>query len=211
MMTPLATTTMERKTDLNSMDAGQAMYGWMSELYPICRSITGNGVRETLRRIAEIIPLQIREIPSGTKVFDWTVPREWNIRDAWVKDSTGKRIIDFRRCNLHVVNYSIPVHRRMSLQELKPHLHSLPDCPEWIPYRTSYYDETWGFCLAHRELEALQDGEYEVCVDATLENGHLSYGEFVLPGRSSDEILISSHICHPSLCNDNLSGIVVAA
>jgi aminopeptidase-like protein len=211
MMTPLATTSMARETDLNSMDAGQAMYGWMSELYPICRSITGNGVRETLRRIAEIIPLQIREIPSGTKVFDWTVPREWNIRDAWVKDSTGKRIIDFRRCNLHVVNYSIPVHRRMSLQELKPHLHSLPDCPEWIPYRTSYYDETWGFCLAHRELEALQDGEYEVCIDATLENGHLSYGEFALPGRSSDEILISAHICHPSLCNDNLSGIVVAA
>lgn len=186
------------------------MHRWIEELYPICRSITGNGVRETLRRIQNLIPLQIHEVPSGTKVFDWTVPREWNIRDAWVKDASGHRVIDFQRSNLHVVSYSSPVQCRMSLAELRPHLHSLPDRPDWIPYRTSYYNETWGFCLTHRELESLRDEEYEVCIDSTLQDGSLSYGELVLKGETANEILISCHVCHPSLCNDNLSGIAVA-
>jgi aminopeptidase-like protein len=186
------------------------MYRWIEELYPICRSITGNGVRETLRRIKDLIPLQIHEVPSGTQVFDWTVPREWNIRDAWVKDASGHRVIDFQRSNLHVVSYSSPVRCRMSLAELRPHLHSLPDRPDWIPYRTSYYNETWGFCLTHRELESLRDEEYEVCIDSTLQEGGLSYGELVLEGKTANEILISCHVCHPSLCNDNLSGIAVA-
>lgn len=190
--------------------SGDAMHRWIEELYPICRSITGNGVRETLRRIQNLIPLQIHEVPSGTKVFDWTVPREWNIRDAWVKDASGHRVIDFQRSNLHVVSYSSPVQCRMSLAELRPHLHSLPDRPDWIPYRTSYYNETWGFCLTHRELESLRDEEYEVCIDSTLQDGSLSYGELVLKGETANEILISCHVCHPSLCNDNLSGIAVA-
>ena len=190
--------------------SGDAMHRWIEELYPICRSITGNGVRETLRRIKDLIPLQIHEVPSGTQVFDWTVPREWNIRDAWVKDASGHRVIDFQRSNLHVVSYSSPVRCRMSLAELRPHLHSLPDRPDWIPYRTSYYNETWGFCLTHRELESLRDEEYEVCIDSSLQDGSLSYGELVLGGKTANEVLISCHVCHPSLCNDNLSGIAVA-
>jgi len=191
--------------------SGADMCRWIAELYPICRSITGDGVRETLRRLNDLVPLEIHEVPSGTPVFDWTVPREWNIRDAWVKDASGRRVIDFQHSNLHVVNYSIPVRCRMTLAELRPHLHSLPDHPSWIPYRTSYYNETWGFCLAHRDLEALRDEEYEVCIDATLQDGSLSYGEIVLEGTTAKEILISCHICHPSLCNDNLSGIAVSA
>ena len=186
------------------------MYGLAAELYPICRSITGNGFRQTMARLRQEIPLEIHEVPSGTRVFDWTVPREWNIRDAYVKNSRGERVIDFRKHNLHVVNYSVPVLRKMSLKELRPHLFTLPDHPEWIPYRTSYYKEDWGFCLAHRQLQVMEDGEYEVCIDATLEPGHLSFGEFLVEGQTSDEVLISCHSCHPSLCNDNLSGVCVA-
>ncbi len=190
--------------------AGEEMYRLIEELYPICRSITGDGLRATLRRIQREIPLAIREVPSGTQVFDWTVPREWNIRDAYVKNSAGERVIDFHRSNLQVVNYSVPVRRSMSLRELREHLHTLPDRPEWIPYRTSYYKESWGFCLSQRQLDTLPEGEYEVVIDSSLENGHLSYGEYLLAGESADEILISCHSCHPSLCNDNLSGIAVA-
>lgn len=186
------------------------MHELMAELYPICRSITGNGVRQTLAVLSRHIPLNIHEVPSGTPVFDWTVPKEWNIRDAYVKDAEGKRVIDFQQSNLHVVSYSHPVRKKMPLAELRKHLFSLPDHPEWIPYRTSYYSETWGFCLSHRQLEAMPDGEYEVCIDASLIDGHLTYGEYVIPGESSDEVLISCHICHPSLCSDNLSGISVA-
>jgi aminopeptidase-like protein len=186
------------------------MYGLIEELYPICRSITGDGLRATLRRIQREIPIAIREVATGTLVFDWTVPREWNIRDAYIKNAAGDRVVDFRRSNLHVVNYSVPIRGRMSLAELKEHLHTLPDRPDWIPYRTSYYKETWGFCLSQRDLDALPDGEYEVMIDSSLEDGHLSYGEYLLPGESQDEILISCHSCHPSLCNDNLSGIAVA-
>jgi len=195
-----------------SMDVvGREMHDLVTDLYPICRSITGDGLRETLNRIGRRVPLQISEVPSGTAVFDWTVPREWNIRDAYVKDSAGRRLIDFRRSNLHVVNYSVPVKATMTLSELRPHLHSLPDHPDWIPYRTSYYKEQWGFCLPHRQLLELKDETYEVCIDSTLENGFLTYGECLLKGRQEAEVLLSCHVCHPSLCNDNLSGVALAS
>jgi aminopeptidase-like protein len=190
--------------------SADALYRLVEELYPLCRSITGDGVRETLRILSRHLPLEVREIPSGTPVLDWTVPREWNVRDAWIKSPEGERIVDFRTHNLHVVNYSIPVHRRLSLEELRPHLHSLPDRPDVIPYRTSYYEEAWGFCLAESQLQALEPGQYEVCIDSTLEPGSLTYGELVLPGSSDKEILVSAHVCHPSLADDNLSGIAVS-
>ncbi len=192
-------------------DLGQAMHDFMADLFPLCRSITGNGVRETLAYIANKIPLEIHEVLSGTQVFDWTVPLEWNIADAFIKDASGKRLIDFQQCNLHVVNYSVPIHKKMTLADLKPHLHSLPDHPAWIPYRTSYYRENWGFCLSHKQLSELPEGvELEVCIKATLCPGSLTYGECYLRGTSEEEILISCHICHPSLGNDNLSGLAVA-
>jgi aminopeptidase-like protein len=152
----------------------------------------------------------VYEVPSGTQVLDWTVPKEWNIRDAYVKDRQGRRVIDFQACNLHVVSYSVPVRRTMPLAELRPRLHTLPDHPDWVPYRTSYYREDWGFCLSHRQLGDLADDDYEVCVDSTLRDGHLTFAECFIPGQTSDEVLISCHACHPSLANDNLSGIAVA-
>ncbi|HET9986327.1 MAG TPA: DUF4910 domain-containing protein [Longimicrobiales bacterium] len=194
----------------DAADVGQAMYALVEELYPICRSITGDGFRETLRRLQRHIPLELHEVPTGTPVFDWTVPREWNIRDAYIADRRGERVVDFRRSNLHVVSYSVPVRRAMSLEELRPHLHTLPEHPDWIPYRTAYYHEDWGFCLAHRDLERLAEGTYEVCIDSTLEPGHLTYGELRIPGARDDEVLVSCHACHPSLANDNLSGIALA-
>lgn len=190
---------------------GSEMHRLIAELYPICRSITGNGVRETLRVIGRLIPLVVHEVPSGTPVLDWTVPKEWNIRDAHVKNARGERVIDFQESNLHVVSYSAPVHRRVPFEELKRHLFTLPEHPGWIPYRTSYHTEGWGFCLAHDRLRTLTDGEYEVCIDATLEDGSLTYGELYVAGETTDEVLISTHVCHPSLCNDNLSGIAVAS
>jgi aminopeptidase-like protein len=205
------TTIAATKVDPSSPKLGQLIYSFVSELYPICRSVTGNGLRETLQRIGEKIPLQIREVPSGTPVFDWTVPREWNIRDAYVKNSRGDRVLDFQRSNLHIVNYSVPIRMRLSLRELKEHLHSLPGHPDWIPYRTSYYRETWGFCISQRELDGLPEDEYEAVIESSLEDGHLSYGELLLPGETPEEILVSTHCCHPSLCNDNLSGIAVAS
>jgi aminopeptidase-like protein len=189
---------------------GQAMMRLITELYPICRSITGEGLRETLRLLQGQISLEIREVPTGTQVFDWTVPREWNIRDAYVRNAKGERVIDFQKSNLHVVNYSAPVQQRMWLAELKEHLFTLPAHPDWIPYRTSYYKESWGFCLSEKQLAGMKDEEYEVCVDSTLEDGHLTYGEYFLQGETRDEVLISCHACHPSLCNDNLSGIALA-
>lgn len=194
----------------DSAAAGRELHAFAEELYPICRSITGDGMRRTLASIQNKIPLQTFEVPTGTHVFDWTVPKEWNIRDAYIKDASGRRVVDFLQNNLHVMNYSIPVHAVMPLSELKTHLFTLPDNPDWIPYRTSYYLENWGFCLSHNQMLALADSEYEVCIDSTLEDGHLSYGECYLPGRSTDEVLISCHSCHPSLANDNLSGITVA-
>lgn len=191
-------------------ESREQMYRLVSDLYPICRSITGDGIRKTLAMVKAYIPLDIHEVPSGTKVFDWNVPREWNIRDAYVKDSAGNRVIDFHASNLHVVNYSVPIHRKMSLADLRPHLHTLAEHPEWIPYRTSYYKEDWGFCLAHRKLQSLKEGEYEVCIDSSLEDGHLTYGEYFIRGTKPDEVLISCHACHPSLCNDNLSGVALS-
>jgi aminopeptidase-like protein len=189
---------------------GQEMYDLVSELYPICRSITGNGVRRSLNVLKKYIPLEIHEVPTGTKVFDWFIPKEWNIRDAFVKDSRGNKVIDFRKSNLHVLNYSIPVQKKASLRELKEHLFTLPEHPEWIPYRTSYYDENWGFCLSHKEFLKLKEDNYEVSIDSNLDKGHLTFGEYFIKGHLSDEVLISTHICHPSLCNDNLSGITLA-
>src|SRR6266571_338244 len=196
---------------LDSLAEGQAMFRLISELYPICRSITGDGLRQTLRRLQEQIRLELREVPTGTQVFDWTVPKEWSIRDAYVKNTRGESVVDFQKSNLHVVNYSVPVNRRMPFAELKDHLFALPAHPDWIPYRTSYYKESWGFCISQRQLSTLKDAEYEVCIDSTLEDGHLTYGEYFLPGEIRDEVLISCHTCHPSLCNDNLSGIALAA
>jgi aminopeptidase-like protein len=203
------TNTSGRDSAIDLKDVGLEMYSFLAELYPICRSITGNGVRETLRIIGKHIPVEIYDVPTGTQVFDWTVPREWNIRDAYVKSSAGERVIDFKQSNLHVVNYSVPVKRRMSLAELRPHLYTLPDHPDWVPYRTSYYIENWGFCLSQKQLAALKEGEYEVCIDSSLESGNLTYGEYTLRGESLEEVLISCHVCHPSLANDNLSGIAL--
>ena len=204
---------MERLQDLlqqlNAAQVGARMFALMERLYPICRSITGQGVRQTLDILQESLPLVRSEVPTGTPAFDWTVPNEWTIRDAWIKDPSGVCIVDFKSSNLHVVSYSVPVHRRLDLRELKEHLHSDPEHPEWIPYRTSYYHETWGFCLAHQQLLSLQEGEYEVCIDADLRPGSLSYAECVIPGASPSEVLLFAHTCHPSLCNDNLSGVVL--
>src|SRR5437016_8090906 len=196
--------------DTARISVGVAMHELIAKLFPICRSITGDGVRETLRVVQEYIPLELREVPSGTPVFDWTVPKEWNINDAWVKNGQGERVIDFQQSNLHVVGYSVPVRRRVSASELRTHLHTLPEHPAWIPRRTSYYHETWGFCLAQDRLAALTDDEYEVCIDSTLEPGHLTYGEYLLPGETPDEVLLSCHVCHPSLANDNMSGVALA-
>ncbi|MBK8904172.1 MAG: DUF4910 domain-containing protein [Anaerolineaceae bacterium] len=199
---------------LNNLDGEQAglkMHQLMTELYPLCRSITGDGVRQSLHIICQHIPLKIQEVPTGTQVFDWEVPKEWNIRDAYVKNAAGKKVIDFQESSLHIVNYSVPVHKKVCLPELKNHLFSLPDHPDWIPYQKSYFNNTWGFCLQHRKLLDLEDGEYEVFIDTSLEPGHLTYGEYFIQGESEDEILISCHCCHPSLCNDNLSGMVVTA
>ncbi|HEY0548093.1 MAG TPA: DUF4910 domain-containing protein, partial [Verrucomicrobiae bacterium] len=189
---------------------GQKMHALATELFATCRSITGEGLRTTLRRIQREIPILIREVKSGTTVLDWTIPEEWNVRDAWIKDSRGQRIVDFRKSNLHVVNYSSPVRARISLSDLKSRLHSLPRHPDWVPYRTTYYKRDWGFCLPHRQLSQLADGEYDVCIDATLAPGSLSYGELLVPGETNEEFLISCHVCHPSLANDNLSGLVLA-
>jgi len=191
-------------------EVGQELHGFAAELYPICRSITGNGIRRTLALIQDRIPLEIFEVPTGTQVFDWVVPNEWNIRDAYIKAAGGQRVVDFRQCNLHVMNYSTPIHAVMPLSELRSHLFTIPDQPEWIPYRTSYYERNWGFCLSHNQMSQLSDGAYEVCIDSTLEDGHLTYGECYLRGRSDDEILISCHACHPALANDNLSGLAVS-
>lgn len=179
-------------------------------LFPLPRSLTGEGVRRTLAALAAHAPLRVAEIASGTPVFDWTIPREWNVREAWLADPAGRRVADFARHNLHLLGYSVPMRARMPLADLRAHLYSDPSRPDWIPYRTSYYREHWGFCLAHRELEALADGEYTVHIDTELREGSMSIGEIVLPGESDEVVLVSAHVCHPSLANDNLSGLAVA-
>lgn len=190
--------------------AGEEMHALVERLYPLCRSITGDGVRATLEIVGEYVPLQVHEVPTGTQVLDWTVPQEWNIRDAYVADSSGRRVVDFAASSLHVLGYSVPVSRTMPLAELREHLHTLPDHPAWVPYRTSYYKPEWGFCLAQETLDAMPDGDYEVRVDSTLADGHLTYAEHVVPGQVQDEVIVSCHVCHPSLANDNLAGIAVA-
>ncbi|MFE3645390.1 DUF4910 domain-containing protein [Streptomyces sp. NPDC059169] len=191
-------------------DAGEEMYALVERLYPLCRSITGDGVRATLDIVGEYVPMQVHEVPTGTQVLDWTVPQEWNIRDAYIADAAGNRVVDFAASSLHVLGYSVPVSATMPLADLRDHLHTLPDHPTWVPYRTSYYKPEWGFCLAQETLDAMPDGEYEVRIDSTLADGHLTYAEHVVPGQVPDEVIVSCHVCHPSLANDNLAGIAVA-
>jgi aminopeptidase-like protein len=195
---------------MTGSDPGRAMRELVERLFPLCRSITGDGVRRTLEIIGESVTLTTHEVPTGTPVFDWTVPKEWNIRGAHLTDPAGNRVVDFAESNLHVVGYSVPVSATMTLEQLRPHLHTLPEQPDLIPYRTSYYKEDWGFCLTQRTLDSLVDGRYQVEIDSTLADGHLTYAEHVVPGAVSDEVLISCHVCHPSLANDNLAAIAVA-
>jgi aminopeptidase-like protein len=185
------------------------MYELLKQLFPITRSITGEGMRTTLNLISEKIPLRIVGVPSGEKAFDWEVPDEWNIQDAWVKNSRGEKVIDFKASNLHIVNYSIPFEGELSLAELKKHLYSLPDMPDAIPYVTSYYERKWGFCISHNKLDKLADDTYHVKIDSSIEPGEMNYGELIIPGESSEEILLSTYICHPSMANNELSGPVV--
>jgi aminopeptidase-like protein len=200
----------EQEEILKKTEVGKHLHGLIERLYPICRSITGDGVRQTLSIISEYIPLKITDIPSGTKVYDWEIPLEWNIKDAWIKNNKGEKIVDFKKSSLHVLNYSIPVSKTVTLEELKEHLFTLPDQPDKVPYKTSYYVRNWGFCLSHNQFITLEEGDYEVSIDSTLNPGSLTYGEFFIQGKTNDEVLISTHICHPSLCNDNLSGIAIS-
>jgi aminopeptidase-like protein len=186
---------------------GRQLYAFAEKLYPVCRSITGQGVRDTLELVREKVPLTIYQVPTGTRVFDWEVPKEWNIKDAYIKNSKGEKIIDFKKNNLHIVSYSTPVDMTMTLGELKKYLHTIEKQPDSIPYRTSYYNENWGFCLTYNQLKALPEDNYQVYIDSSLEDGVLNYGEYYIAGNSREEILFYTHICHPSLCNDNLSGI----
>src|SRR3990167_1234618 len=181
------------------ISVGKEMYKLAGRLFPICRSITGNGVRETLGIIKEHIPLEIHEVPTGTQVFDWMIPKEWNIRDAFILDEQGNKIIDFKKNNLHVVGYSAPVDAVVSLSELQKHLHSRTEQPGAIPYVTSYYEERWGFCMTHRQRTELKEGEYRVFIDSELKNGFLSYGECLIPGKTEKEVFLSTYVCHPSM------------
>ncbi|KLU65063.1 hypothetical protein DEAC_c30300 [Desulfosporosinus acididurans] len=188
---------------------GEAMYRLAEELFPICRSITGEGVRQTLKIIQEHIPLKIKEVPSGSSAFDWTVPNEWNIVEAYVEDQEGNKVIDFKKNNLHVVGYSVPIDQVMSLQELQQHLYSIESMPEAIPYVTSYYKERWGFCLSHQLRLSLKEGQYRVCINSSLTQGSLTYGELIIPGETEKEIFLSTYVCHPSMANNELSGPAV--
>jgi aminopeptidase-like protein len=190
---------------------GPEIHALAEQLYPICRSITGDGVRQTLEILSEHVPIERHEVPSGTQVFDWTIPQEWNIRSASITGPDGQKVADFADCNLHVVNYSIPVKRVLPLSELKPHIHTLPGQPDLIPYRTSYYAPTWGFCMAYEQVASLRDGLYEVEIDSEFTDGSLTYGEYLHRGKTNREFLLSAHICHPSLANDNCSGLALLA
>jgi len=194
-----------------AVTTGQDIHDLVTRLYPICRSITGDGVRTTLRILREIVPLELREIASGTPIFDWVVPKEWNVRSAYIAKPDGERVVDFADHNLHLMSYSVPVNGRFSRDEVLAHVHTLPEHPTWIPYRTSYYREAWAFCTRHVDLARFDAAEYDVLVDSTLTDGSLTYGELFLPGKLRDEVLFFSHVCHPSLANDNLSGIAVTA
>jgi aminopeptidase-like protein len=196
---------------LDAAALGDEMHALVRELYPICRSITGDGLRASLRILQRVAPLELHEVPSGTAVFDWVVPREWNLRAARLTAPDGAVVADTRRNNLEVLNYSAPFRGRVGRDELERHLHSIAEQPALVPYRTSYYREDWGFCLPHEKRVTLPPGEYDVLVDTTLADGSLTYGELVVPGAQPDEVLVSAHCCHPSLANDNLSGMVVSA
>jgi len=187
------------------------MMDLMTKLFPICRSITGDGNRKTLEYLQDRIPLKVYDVPTGYQAFDWSVPKEWNIKDAYIKDAQGNRVVDFQKSNLHVLNYSEPVSATMTLEELRPHLYTNPEHPAAIPYTTSYYEGRWGFCLSQDHLDRLQDGKYEVCIDSSIEDGSLTFADTVIPGASEREILLSTYFCHPSMANDNLSGPVLLA
>ncbi|MBA2127603.1 peptidase M28 [Hyphomicrobium methylovorum] len=195
--------------DVANAAVGDEIYSLAAEIFPICRSITGNGVRQTLDILRQHIDLEVHEVPTGTKVFDWTIPREWNIREAYIRAPSGERVVDFQRSSLHVLNYSKPVRARMPLQELKEHIYTLPEQPDAVPYRTAYGGDRWGFCMAHNQFLALEDGTYEVAIESSLEEGSLTYGEAFLRGATEDEVLLTTHICHPSLANDNCSGLAL--
>lgn len=199
----------ENKNCSDETKIGQEMYQLLARLFPICRSITGNGVRKTLQIISEYIPLNIHEVPTGTKVFDWTVPKEWNITDAFILDENGNKIVDFKKNNLHVVGYSVPVDKWVTLEELQTHLYSLEEQPDAIPYVTSYYKERWGFCIPHEQRKKLAEGKYRVFIDSQLKDGHLTYGEYIIPGKEQKEVFLSTYICHPSMANNELSGPVL--
>ena len=196
---------------LDSSNIGQELHQLMSRLFPLCRSLTGDGLRQSLSVLQEFVPIRICAVPSGTSCFDWVVPDEWNIRDAFIEDSNDNKVIDFKNSNLHVVNYSIPVDCKMTLAELKEHLHFLEDKPEAIPYVTSYYKRSWGFCLTHKQYESLEDGNYRVRIDSSLTPGEMNYGELIIPGKESTEVLLATNICHPSMANNELSGPVILA
>ena len=186
---------------------GQGLYDLATRLFPICRSITGDGFRQSLEMIREQVPeMQVFEVPTGTQVFDWTIPREWNIRGGWIRNKQGETIIDFRNSNLHVLGYSVPIHQTVSREELLEHVYTQPEQPDWIPYVTSYYKERWGFCMSERQKQQLTDEEYEVCIDSTLADGSLTYGELIVPGETDEEIFFSTYLCHPSMANNELSG-----
>jgi aminopeptidase-like protein len=202
-----ATTVLEAE----SLEAGAKIHALMRELFPICRSISGDGVRRTFELVSRHIPLELTEVPTGTEVLDWVVPREWNVREAWIADPSGRRIVDFQESNLHVLNYSAPIRACLPLDELREHLFVHQTNEDWIPYRTSYYTENWGFCLTRRQLDALPDGEYEVCIDSSLEDGSITYAEAIVTGELEDEVLVTTYSCHPSLANDNVSGIAFLA
>ena len=195
----------------DSASIGDELHDLIARLYPICRSISGEGVRQTFELLRPILDLEVTEVPTSTQVFDWTVPREWNIRDAWIAGPDGRRVLDFADSNLHVLGYSAPIRARMSLEQLRDHVFTHPTEPDWIPFRTSYYNENWGFCMQRSRLESLPEGDYELCIDSTLADGAITYAECVLPGEVDDEILISTYSCHPSLANDNTSGIALVA
>lgn len=189
--------------------AGRAMHDFVARALPLPRSLTGDGVRRTLELGREIVPLELHEVPSGTPVFDWTVPDEWNVRQAWIEGPDGRRVVDFADSSLHLLGYSVPVRATLDRAELDRHLFSLPEQPDLIPYRTSYYERAWGFCLPHRLRQSLPEGDYRVLIDATLAPGSLTYGELLVPGAGDQEVLISCHVCHPALANDNLSALAV--
>lgn len=187
--------------------AGKEMYDLAVRLFPICRSITGDGFRQSLGIIREHVPeMQVFEVPSGTEVFDWTVPKEWNIRGGWIRRKDGETVIDFRDSNLHVLGYSVPIHQMVSRKELLEHVYTQSEQPDWIPYVTSYYKERWGFCMSERQKQQLTDPEYEVCIDSTLADGSLTYGELIVPGETDEEVFFSTYLCHPSMANNELSG-----